>query len=341
MSLVHGGFERKRVALAGFGVVGGGVYERLRRESDLYDVVGVICRDPAKLADAGAPISLFARDFASLAPFDILVEAIGGLEPAGDWVLAALARGADVVTANKTLMSRRYAAISEAAAETGAEVLYSAAVGGGVPMLETVDDVVRRGAVVGLQAVVNGTTNFVLDRIGAGASLEEAIREAQAAGFAEADPSADIDGVDAAEKLSLLARRAFNISVDPATIPRDRLASVPASEIAAAARAGSPFKQIARAVVDADKLSLEVRLRRVEAGDPLAKPKREENSLVISCADGQQRILHGKGAGRAPTSDSVFGDIARLARGGASAKSRNPDKFNDSINESARAPLRY
>lgn len=341
MSLLRSGKKRKRVALAGFGVVGGGVYERLRSQPDRYELVGIVCRDPARLAEAGATISLFARDIESLAPFDILVEAIGGLEPAGDMVVAALARGADVVTANKTLMSRRFAAIEEAAAETGAEVLYSAAVGGGVPMLETVDEIARRRGIVGLEAVINGTTNFVLDRLGAGAGLEEAIREAQAAGFAEADPSADIDGVDAAEKLSLLARRAFGANVDPAGVGRDRLASLPAAEIAAAARAGAPFKQVASAVVVAEKLKLEVRLRQVEAGEPLARPKLEENCLVISCADGHRRTLHGKGAGREPTSESVFGDIARLARGGAATKGGGLANTNDRVNESARAPLRY
>jgi homoserine dehydrogenase len=341
MSQLRSGQKRKRVALAGLGVVGGGVYERLRREPDRYEVVGIICRNPARLADVGAPVSLFTRDVEALAPFDILVEAIGGLAPAGDIVLAALARGADVVTANKTLVSRRFAAIEAAAAESGAEVLYSAAVGGGVPMLETVDEIARRRDIVGLEAVINGTTNFVLDRLGAGASLDEAIREAQVAGFAEADPSADIDGVDAAEKLALLARRAFDANIDPATIERDRLTAVPAQEIAAAARDKAPFKQVASAVIVADKLQLSVRLRQAEADSPLAAPRREENCLVIACADGHRRVLHGKGAGREPTSESVFSDIDRLARGaGAAAHGETVVNASGRVNDSARAPLR-
>lgn len=342
MSVLRPVGKRKRVALAGFGVVGGGVYERLRREPDRYEVAGIICRDPSRLAEAGAPAGLFAPNVEALSAFDILVEAIGGLDPAGGIVVAALARGADVVTANKTLISRRFAAIEKAAAEAGAEVLYSAAVGGGVPMLETVGDVARRSGVVGLEAVINGTTNFVLDRLGAGASLAAAIAEAQQAGFAEADPSADIDGVDAAEKLSLLARRAFGANVDPARIAADRLASVAPRAIVDAARAGTPYKQVASARFVADRLQLSVRLRRVDAGDPLASARREENCLVIAAADGRTRVLHGKGAGRDPTAGSVLGDIERLfGRPGVDKNLARRSNAEHSVNASATPVPRY
>lgn len=311
---------RKRVALAGFGTVGQGVYERLAADPERFEVVGVLCRNPERRAAAGGPAGLLTDEFKALAPFDLFVEAIGGLSPAKEYILSALARGADVVTANKTLVSRRYDLLHRAAGETKARLLFSAAVGGGVPMLETVETRAAKGRIERIDAVLNGTTNFVLDRIGAGLEAGEAIRLAQEAGFAEADPSADIDAVDAAEKLSLLARRAFGAAIDPDAIPRDRLACVPAPAIAKAAAAGRPYKQVASAWRTPEGVRAEVRLVQVPAGEPLAKPRLEENCLVISEAGGARAVLHGKGAGRGPTADSALADIDRLVAGPVMAR---------------------
>jgi homoserine dehydrogenase len=302
--------DRKRVALAGFGVVGQGVYARLAAAPDRFDVVGILCRNPARHA-AGAAARLLTDTFDALQPFDVLIEAVGGVEPAADFALAALRRGADVVSANKTLLSRRYDALHAAAAQSGARLLYSAAVGGGVPMLEAVD--AARGRIERIDAVVNGTTNFVLDRIGAGLSGADAVKLAQEAGYAEADPSADIDGVDAAEKISLLARRGFGVAVDPDSIAADRLSTVSDKAIAEASHAGTPFKQIASAWRTPESFALAVRLLEVPADNPLAAPKLEENCLVITLRNGERTVLHGKGAGREPTADSVLADIERIA----------------------------
>lgn len=315
MSSYHQSADKPlRVALLGFGTVGQGVYDLLLADQARFQIVGVACRDPERHIARGAPAALLTRDAASLPPYDILVEAIGGVSPAREFVLDALSRGASVVSANKTLVARRFDELHSAAAKASAELRYSAAVGGGVPMLEAVEAATRDGAVSRIDAVLNGTTNFVLDRIGAGLSLADAIRLAQEAGFAEADPSADIDGVDAAEKISLLARRAFGVGVDPEAAPRDCLASVSPAEIAAAQAAGTPYKQIASAWRTAGGVALEVRLRRAAAESPLAKPVREENCLVIEREFGAPVVLHGKGAGREPTAGSVFGDLDAIAR---------------------------
>lgn len=312
---------RKRVALAGFGTVGRGVYERLIAAPERFEVVGVLCRNPGRHAEAGGPADLLTDEFQALAPFDLFVEAIGGISPAKEYLLSALARGADVVTANKTLVSRRFDLLSKAAAETKTRLLYSAAVGGGVPMLETVEARASDGKIERIEAVLNGTTNFVLDRIGAGLDTAEAIRLAQEAGFAEADPTADIDGIDAAEKLSLMARRAFGAAIDPDAIQRDRLASVLASDIAKAAAEGRPYKQVASATKTPDGAFAEVRLLQVPASEPLAQPKLEENCLVISEEGGARTVLHGKGAGQGPTADSVLADINRLVASPVLARS--------------------
>ncbi|MBB5518870.1 homoserine dehydrogenase [Amphiplicatus metriothermophilus] len=302
-----------RVALLGFGVVGGGVYDLLLADQKRFQVVGVACRDPERHIRNGAPHRLLTNDPAALPEHDILVEAIGGLSPAEEIIANALRRGIDVVTANKSLVSRRYETLHAAAEAGGARLRFSAAVGGGVPMLETVEEVAREGAIIRLDAVLNGTTNFVLDRIGAGLGLTYAIRLAQEAGFAEADPTADIDGVDAAEKLSLIVRRAFGVAVDPAEIPRDALGALSSAEIAAAHAAGRPYKQVATARRTAGGLELEVRLRRAPADTPLGRPKLEENCLVIEREFGAPVVLFGKGAGREATAGSVFADLDALA----------------------------
>lgn len=304
--------DRKRVALAGFGVVGEGVYERLAARPAQFEVVAILCRNREAAIARGAPAPLVTTDFEALPDYDILVEAIGGVSPAERFVKSALAGGADVVSSNKTLISRRFDALHDIAARTKARLRFSAAVGGGAPMLEDVETRARLIRIERLDAVLNGTTNFVLEKLGSGLDLPAAIKLAQAAGFAEADPSADIDGVDAAEKLALLARRAFNIAIDPDAIPRDRLSSVPQGAIAAAAQAGAPYKQIASARRTKDGVEAAVRLVKTPPDDPLSEPHLEENRLIVTAASGERFITDGKGAGRDPTADSVIADLFAL-----------------------------
>lgn len=304
--------EGKRVALAGFGVVGQGVYDLLMGRGGQFSIVGVLCRTPSRYVSEGAPADLLTDDFNSLPPFDILVEAIGGVEPAGVYAMSAIERGADVVSANKTLFSRRHDTLLAAAKARGVRFAYSAAVGGGVPMLETIDECVAAGGIARIDAVLNGTTNFVLDRIGAGLSTADAVKLAQDAGFAEADPSSDIDGVDAAEKLSLLTRRAFGVGIDPDAITRDRLADISPDDIKAAQDSGSPYKQVASAILVDGGPALRVSLTQVAESNPLSKPRLEENTLVVTLADGTTRVVHGKGAGRLPTALSILADLERL-----------------------------
>lgn len=314
--------RRKRVALAGFGVVGGGVYERLQSRPDQFEIAAILSRDPERRVAAGGPAGLLTDDPSRLEDCDILVEAMGGLEVAGPIVLNALQSGADVVTANKTLVARRYDELEEAAKSGGGAFLYSAAVGGGVPMLESLEALPSGEEVLSLAAVLNGTTNFVLDEIAAGRSRREAIRRAQEAGFAEADPAADIDGLDAAEKLSILARTAFGSAIDPDAIPRKPLNSIDEATIVAANAAGAPIRQIASIRLAGRGIDCDIRLRPAAAGSALARPRREENCLVAELKSGRRLVLLGKGAGRDPTARSVLSDIVRLISAGRGARPR-------------------
>lgn len=315
---------RRRVALAGFGVVGAGVYDRLSRAHERYEIAAILCRDPVRRAAEGGPRALLTDDPARLADCDLLVEAMGGLGSAEHVVLCALRSGADVVTANKTLVSRRYDALAAAGRLGGARLLYSAAVGGGVPMLETLAGLPADDPVESVAAVLNGTTNFVLDLVAEGASRAEATREAQRAGFAEADPSADIDGVDAAEKLALIARAAFGAAIEPDDIPRTPLSSIREADVVAAHAAGRPIKQIASARLSPKGLACAVRLERTQMGDDLARPRREENCLVALLRSGRRIVLFGKGAGRDPTADSVLCDLRALTAATCRGDSADP-----------------
>lgn len=311
---------RKRIALAGFGVVGAGVYDRLAREHQSYEIAAILCRDPARRAAAGGPASLLTNDPLRLEGCDLLIEVMGGLEDAGALILNALRSGCDVVTANKSLVSRRYEALEDAARAGGGRLLFSAAAGGGVPMLETLASLPSHDPVQSVAAVLNGTTNFVLDRISEGASRAESIREAQRAGFAEADPSADIDGIDAAEKLSLIARVAFGAAIAPDDIPRTPLSAIREADIAEARAANRPVKQIASARRGANGLVCSVTLQETAADHDLARPRREENCLVAELRSGRRVVLFGKGAGRDPTADSVISDVRALSAAAAGAK---------------------
>lgn len=305
--------RRHRVALAGFGVVGAGVYHRLAADPASFEIVAILCRDPGRRRAQGGPVGLLTSDTGRLADCDMLVEVIGGVDDAFPLVRNALRSGADVVTANKSLVSRHYRELQTTAQANGARLRYSASVGGGVPMLETVTAASADGGVDSIEAVLNGTTNFVLDRMGAGASLDAAVKEAQAAGFAEADPSKDIDGIDAAEKLSLLARAAFGAEISPDDIPRDALAGLGENAVRSARESGRPYKQIASARRRGARIDLEVRLRETMPGEDLGAPKREENCLVVICRNGGRIVVSGKGAGREPTAGSILADIQALA----------------------------
>jgi homoserine dehydrogenase len=186
---------------------------------------------------------------------------------------------------------------------------FSAAVGGSLPVLETLERLAADGGVGRVRAVINGTCNFILDELGRGASLPNAIAHAQRRGFAEADPSLDLAGVDAAQKLSLIARAAFGYGPDPAAIPRDGIEDLaPAAVLAAQAR-GQRIRLVACCTRERGTLRAFVRPQVLETSDYLAGARREENRVEITTASGATHCLAGKGAGRWPTALAVMGDV--------------------------------
>jgi homoserine dehydrogenase len=300
-----------RVTLLGLGTVGGGVFRHLAARPDRFRVACILVRDPARHAAAGVPRHLLTTDprriFAR--PSDVVVELMGGLDPATALIEAALDAGRHVVTANKTVIAERGPELVRLAAARGVTLRYSAAVGGAVPMLERIERMARRRSIARIDAVLNGTSNYVLDRLADGLPLAEAIREAQQRGFAEADPTLDLDGSDAAQKLAILARAAFGASVDWRVIPRSGISGELPEAVA-----GRAVRLVASAGASGNRLRLAVRPMIVPTGHPLGRVRGEENAALIRLAGGRRALLAGRGAGRWPTAQAVMADLLDLTR---------------------------
>lgn len=295
---------RLDVAVLGAGVVGGGVIDLLRDLGDHFRLVGVACRDPARTRDLASLRELGARltgDALRLADHgaDVVVEAIGGCDTAAHAAARALRAGSHLVTANKTLIAERGEVLRALAGAAGRRLLASAAVGGAVPVAERVAAAPTRS----VRGVLNGTANFVLERMAAGACLDEALAEARNLGLAEADPGRDLDGRDALDKLAVL-RPLLSCAV-PATRRREG--------IGAAVNAPTDGRRL-RQVATCGPEGASVRMERIAEDDPLHDLPGEWNAVVIERADGSTEILRGKGAGRWPTAESVIGDLLELAR---------------------------
>ena len=299
-----------RVTLLGLGAVGRGVYELLLRQPGRFDIVAIAVRDRARHEASGVPGRLLlALDGALAIRSDIVVEAIGGVRDAGDALAAALLDGRHVVTANKAVIAARGPALAALAERAGARLSYSAAVGGVVPVIETLRAL--RAPVAKIEGVLNGTSNFVLDRLAKGAALDDAVAEAQTLGYAEADPADDLSGLDAARKLVLLAREAFGVALEVERIPRPGAKAIAEWSACGRERTG---RLIASLRAEDHGCEAKVELVSVAGSHPLARCRGANNSVLITLRTGETIELRGRGAGRWPTAESVVGDLMELWR---------------------------
>lgn len=292
--------RRLTLALLGAGVVGGGVLDHLAHLADHFEVVGVSRRDPNSARELALNVAV-TDDPVALASsgVDLIVEALGGEEPSRTAILAALDSGAHVVSANKAVLAAHWREIQRAAQRAERRVLASASVGGSLPVLERC----ATGQVRSIRAVLNGTGNFVLERLATGASLGAAVSEAQLLGLAEADPSRDLDGRDALDKLVVLAST-IGRSIDASRARRDTIGA------SALPECGARLRHVATL----DDLGARVLLEPVTPDDPLFDLPGESNAVVLERDDGSREVIIGKGAGRWPTSESVVADLLELAR---------------------------
>jgi homoserine dehydrogenase len=305
-----------RVTLLGCGTVGGGVYRRLAELPDLFEVVGVGSLTSKRALATGVPARLATTEIDELLErdCDVVVELIGTTEYAASLATIALTSRRHFVTANKALMAVEGDRLCSLASDYNVTVSYSAAVGGALPALEAVARARRFGPIKSISGVLNGTTNFVLDRIVEGASFNEAIAEAQQSGYAEANASFDLDGTDAAQKLTLLARKAFGEPITFTEIQRTGICEADVEFIRDAHRRGCAVRLVAQCSESASGLTASVKLTELRPGHPLAGVTGVENGLIIEPENGEPLTIYGAGAGRWPTTEAVMADILDLKR---------------------------
>jgi len=253
---------------------------------------------------------------------DVVVEVIGGIEPARSLILTAMARGKSVVTANKALLAEHGPELFDEAVRRGVDLLYEAAVGGGIPVIRPIREHLAGDRIVRMTGILNGTTNYILTRMADdGSSLSDSVREAQTLGYAEADPSADVEGSDAAAKAAILATIAFDTPVAAADVSREGITSVSADDVAFAKRLGYVVKLLAVAERVGDSVSVRVHPAMIPLEHPLAAVRDAFNAVLIEGERVGPLMLYGRGAGGDPTATSVVGDLIELARGRAAAGS--------------------
>jgi homoserine dehydrogenase len=303
-----------RVVLLGLGTVGRGVYERLLKYPRHFVVEKVLVRHPAKHVAAGVPAALLTTDAqaAIAAQADVVVEALCAGEPALGLTLAALASGKRVVTANKSNVAAEWPRLRRYSRGDDPALRFSAAVGGAVPVLEVIESLRVSANVVHVRAVLNGTCNFVLERMHAGAAYGEALEEAQAQGFAEANPQLDVSGQDAASKLTLIALKVFGAAPD--LMERQGIDRLSPTAVEATRPSTSVIKLVATVSLKQGRIVGRVVPELLRGDDYLSGARFEENRFELSLESGERVFLSGRGAGRWPTATSVMGDVWSLAR---------------------------
>jgi len=303
-----------RVALLGCGTVGGGVYQRLAALPEIFDVVGVGTRNVEHAIRADVPVRLITTRLEELIanPVDVLIELLGGEDPARTLISKALRLGRHVVTANKALLANDLATLQSLAAKSGATLRYSAAVGGVMPALETVNRARSSAPLRSISGVLNGTTNFILDQLANGTDFSDAVVAAQKNGYAERDPQTDLNGTDIAQKLILLAHAAFDIPLS--SIQKRGIENLNPIDIREARKNGRVTRFVAECRREGHGFVATVSPVELPFDHPLARVSGVENRLIIQSQNGGTWEVCGRGAGRWPTTEAVIGDLCDLWR---------------------------
>jgi len=310
-----------RIALLGCGTVGGGVARLLvnstssvpARSSVDYWLAGIAVRSLSKPRPAEIPVGLFREDARALAldpTIDVVIECIGGTGIAADLVVAALESGKHVVTANKDLLATRGPELRALAAARGVTIAYEAAVGGAIPIVRTIAESLAGEEILEVGGVLNGTTNFILSEMLNGASYASALAQAQRLGFAETDPTNDVEGIDAAHKLAILAQLAFRRGLVTREIPRTGITGLSAADHSLAKRAHWRLKLIGCARADSSIVTPAY----VPIEHPFAQPAGPQNCIRVTGRSSGSLTFAGTGAGSGPTASSVVGDVVAVLR---------------------------
>jgi homoserine dehydrogenase len=316
-----------RIALLGCGTVGAEVVRLLHEQADdltarvgaPMELVGIAVRRLGR--DRGplpVPDDIFTTDPLGLVKrddVDVVIEVVGGIEPARSWLVEALRSGKSVVTANKALLAEAGGALHDAAAEGGADLYFEAAVAGAIPLLRPLRESLHGDQITRVTGIVNGTTNFILSAMDAtGAGFAEALEQATALGYAEADPTADIEGFDAAAKAAILASLAFHTRVRAEDVYREGITEVSAADVASAKAMGCTIKLLCLAERIGDAVTVRVHPAMIPRSHPLASVGDAFNAVFVEARAAGQLMFYGRGAGGAPTASAVLGDLVAVAR---------------------------
>lgn len=324
-----------KIGLIGLGTVGSGVVKILQKHrEDFKTKIGVdlvlakaVDRDKSKARSLGLSDEIVEDDVSFIIDdpsIDIVIELIGGINPAKDFVLRALKAGKNVVTANKALMAAHGKEIMEAAEAAGADIAFEASVGGGIPIIHPLKESLAANEISKVIGIVNGTTNFILSEMTERSiPFEEALAEAQRRGYAEADPTADVDGLDAAAKIAILASIAFNSRVTSDKVFTEGIRKITPKDITYARDIGCAIKLLAIAARTQDGIDVRVHPTMIPMSHPLAAVNGVYNAIYVVGDSVGDVMFYGQGAGSLPAASAVVGDVIDMARRLANGQRRS------------------
>ncbi len=319
--------KKTKVAIIGLGTVGSGVARLLldfgdrtaRHAGRTLWLEKAVVRDRSRERDCDLPAGVLTDQLSDVVDdpdIQVVAQLIGGLEPARTIMLQLLESGKDVVTANKALLAQHGPEIFDRARELGRSVAFEASVAGGIPIIANIGQCLSANQIQSLHGILNGTSNFILSKMHAdGAAYDEVVAEAQRLGYAEADPTMDVDGTDAAQKLAILAHLGFGARVDWDNIPRTGIDTLEVADVRFAQEMGFRIKLLAVAQLVEDGLELHVSPTLVKAGLPLAEVGGPYNAIQVEADAVGQLLFYGPGAGQMPTASAVVADMIDTAVG--------------------------
>jgi len=315
-----------KVGMLGCGVVGSQIARLLvENKSDLtsraganLELVKVAVKD-IKTKREGIANNLLTDDAKSIVndpEIDLIIEVIGGINPAKELILAAIKNGKSVVTANKALLAQSGAELYAAADNANVDLYYEAAVAGAIPILRPLRESLVGDQVLRIMGIVNGTTNYILTKMDeSGTAFEDALKQAQALGFAEADPTADVEAIDAASKAAILAGLAFHSRVSDSDVYREGITKITATDVKVAKAMDMVIKLLAIAeLTPGGEISVRVHPALISRTHPLASVRESFNAVFVEAKSAGQLMFYGKGAGGEPTASAILGDLVAVAR---------------------------
>ena len=315
-----------KVGMLGCGVVGSQIARLLvENKSDLTSRAGAnlelvkVAVKNIKTKREGIPSNLLTDDAKSIVndpEIDLIIEVIGGITPAKELILTAIKNGKSVVTANKALLAQAGAELYTAADNANVDLYYEAAVAGAIPILRPLRESLVGDQVLRIMGIVNGTTNYILTKMDeSGTAFEDALKQAQALGFAEADPTADVEAIDAASKAAILAGLAFHSRVSDADVYREGITKITATDVKVAKAMDMVIKLLAIAELTPDgEISVRVHPALISRTHPLASVRESFNAVFVEAKSAGQLMFYGKGAGGEPTASAILGDLVAVAR---------------------------